>query len=75
MKQKNEELENALQCADRNKAEKQGDSHHHPSLELGASCVVKSSKANSHESSKAVRKHVLYSMTIETCEIVFCFWP
>jgi hypothetical protein len=41
MKQKNEKLENALQCADRNRAEKQGDSHHHPSLGLPSCVVVK----------------------------------
>lgn len=29
----NKKLKNALQCAGRNRAEKQGDSHHHPSLE------------------------------------------
>jgi hypothetical protein len=39
IKQKTEKLKNALQCADKNRAEEQGDDHHHPSLG-SPSCVV-----------------------------------
>jgi O-phosphoseryl-tRNA(Cys) synthetase len=64
LKQKNEELKNALQCADKNRAEQQGDSHHY--LSLGSSsCVVvedpKKRRARSRDSGKAVRKHVICS--------------
>jgi hypothetical protein len=64
IKQKNEKLENALQCADRNRAEGQGDGHHHSSLG-SSSCVVvedlKKQRTGSCISGKAVRKHVVCS--------------